>query len=192
MALIARGSSTKELRINDRIKAPQVRLIAEDGAQLGVVAVEEALKRAREVSLDLVEVAPQLEPPVCRLMDYGKFRYEQKRKKGQSAQKHHHVSKLKELRLYPRTQQHDVEVRLRQARRFLERGDKVLVTMIFRGREMTHIDLGRKVLEEFAVKLGDIAKVEQMPKLDSKRMGMVLVHHKHEQKAHEPNPPVAG
>jgi len=150
------------------------------------------LKKAREVSLDLVEVAPQLDPPVCRLLDYGKFRYEQKRKKGQSAQKRHHVSKLKELWLYPRTQQHDVDVRLRQARRFLERGDKVLVTMIFRGREMTHTELGRKMLDDFAAKLADIAKIEQMPKLESKRMGMVLVHHKHEHKSPEPTPPVAG
>ncbi len=125
-------------------------------------------------------------------MDYGKFRYEQKRKKGQSAQKHHRVSKLKDLRLHPRTQEHDVNVRLKRAREFLERGDKVLITITFRGREMAHVDLGRKLLDEFAAKLADIAKIEQMPKMESKLMAMVLVHQKHEHKPLAPPPPAAG
>jgi len=152
------------------------------------VPTTEALNKARDGGLDLVEVAPQSSPPVCRLMNYGKFKYAQKRQKSETPKKHH-VSKLKELWLHPKTERHDVEVRLRQARKFLERGDKVLVTMIFRGRELAHIDLGRKMLDGFAVELADIGRIEQFPRLESKRMGMLLVHQKTE-KPHEPTAPL--
>jgi translation initiation factor IF-3 len=178
--------SNKDLRINDRIKLPQIRLIAADGAQLGIITVDEGLRLAREAGLDLVEVAPQSEPPVCRLLDYGKFKYEQKRQKSEAQkvqQKKHHVAKLKELRLHPKTEKHDVDVRIRQARKFLERGDKVLVNMIFRGRELAHQDLGRKMLDEFAARLADVGKVEQVNRLEDKKLGLLLVQGKGEAKS---------
>ena len=164
-----------DLRVNEQIAVPQVRLIAEDGEQIGIVDTGEALAQARKGGLDLVEVSPQAEPPVCRIMNYGRHKYEHKHKRDQ---KKHHVSKLKELRLHPKTERHDIDVRLRQARRFLERGDRVLVNMIFRGREMAHVDLGRRLLESFAGELEDISKIEKFPSMDNRRMGMILVHHK--------------
>lgn len=163
-------STKDETRINDKIQAKEVRLVANNGDQVGVVPLEQALSKAKESGLDLVEVAPQASPPVCKIMDYGRMVYEKKR----SHRKHRHTPKIKELRLHPKTEKHDVDVRLRQARRFLERGDKVLVNMIFRGREMAHVDLGKKTLLEFAEQLSDIAKVEQHPKMQDRRMGLVL------------------
>jgi translation initiation factor IF-3 len=122
--------------------------------------------------LDLVLVAPAADPPVARIMDYGKFKYELKKKQHQP---HRHQSQLKELRLRPKTDEHDLEVRLGQARRFLERGDRVLVNMLFRGREVAHRDLGRELLDQFAAKLADVAKVEKPPTMEHARMGMILV-----------------
>jgi len=179
----------KGLRVNERIRAAQVRLVGEDGTQVGIVSLEEALKQAQAAKLDLVEVAPQADPPVCRIMNYGRYKYEHKHRQGP---KKHHVSKLKELRLRPKTERHDIEVRLRQARRFLERGDRVLVNMIFRGREMAHTDLGRRILEDFAAALEDVSKVEKPPSLENRRMGMILVHAKTgEKKSRKPAQPPA-
>ncbi len=150
-----------------------MRLIDSEGAQLGVVSIQEALAAAREAGMDLVEVAPAAQPPVCRIMDYGKFKYKQKKKTHQPGAKHH-VAQIKEVRLRPKTDTHDVEVKRNRARRFLERGDKVLVNMLFRGREMAHVDIGRERLEQFAADLEDIAKVENPPKMERNKMHMLL------------------
>jgi len=131
---------------------------------------------AREAELDLVEVAPQADPPVCRIMDYGRYKYQHHRQRHGGTR--HRVSRLKELRLRPNTNMHDVEVRIKQARRFLERGDRVLVTMIFRGREMVHVKTAAETLKHFAEQLQDVAKVEKEPTMEHRRMGMILVHHK--------------
>lgn len=163
-------SITQELRINERVFAKQVRLIGEDGAQLGVVSRQEALEKARELGTDLVEVAPQADPPVCRLMNYGKYKYRQKKK----TQQKQHVSQLKELRLRPKTDVHDLQTKIRQARKFLERKDKVLVNMMFRGRERAHTEIGREILLKFAQELEDIAKIEKGVTLDGRRMGLIL------------------
>lgn len=163
-------SITQELRINERIFAKQVRLIGEEGEQLGVVSKQEALEKARELGTDLVEVAPQADPPVCRLMSYGKYKYRQKKK----TQQKRHVSQLKELRLRPKTDVHDLQTKIRQARKFLERKDKVLVNMMFRGRERAHTEIGKEILLKFAQELEDIAKIEKDVRLDGRRMGMIL------------------
>lgn len=163
-------SITQELRINERIFAKQVRLIGEEGAQLGIVSRQEALEKARELGTDLVEVAPQADPPVCRLMSYGKYKYRQKKKTKQKQ----HVSQLKELRLRPKTDVHDLQTKIRQARKFLERKDKVLVNMMFRGRERAHTEIGKEILLKFAQELADIAKIEKDVTLDGRRMGLIL------------------
>ena len=150
-----------------------MRLVDAEGTQVGIVTRDEALEAARVVSLDLVEVAPAAKPPVCRIMDYGKFKYRQKKKGHQSGTKHH-VAQIKEIRLRPKTDTHDVQVKRDRARRFLDRGDKVLVNMLFRGREMAHRELGRDMLEQFAVDLEDIAKVENPPRMERNRMNMLL------------------
>ena len=131
---------------------------------------------AREAELDLVEVASDADPPVCPIMDYGRYKYQHQRQRHGGARRR--ISKLKELRLRPNTNPHDVEVRIKRARRFLERGDRVLVTMIFRGREMVHAGIAAQTLKDFAEQLQDVAKVEKEPTMEHRRMGMILVHHK--------------
>jgi len=162
--------------VNERIAEPTVIFVDQEGKVLGERPIQEALEAARAAGMDLVEVAPQAKPPVCRLMDYGKFKYQHQRQRSGGAK--HRASKLKELRLRPSTNKHDVEVRVKQARDFLERGDRVLVNMLFRGREMAHMDLGKKVLADFAQQLQDVAKVEKEPTFENRRMGMILVHNK--------------
>lgn len=162
------------LRVNNRIRAREVRLIGEDGSQIGVVSIREALHLAEEQNVDLVEVAPNASPPVCRLMDYGKFRYEQS-KKEREARKHQKQTELKEVRLRPKTDIHDLEVKAKQARRFLQTGDKVKFTVRFRGREMAHINIGREILEQIIENLRDVATVEQKPTLEGKAISVVLV-----------------
>ena len=144
-----------------------------EGNQLGVVSIDDALAAARDATLDLVEVAPQADPPVCRIMDFGKFKYKQKKKTHQSGPKHH-VAQVKEVRLRPKTDKHDVEVKMNRARRFLERRDKVLVNMLFRGREMAHVDIGKQILDRFAADLEDVAKVETPAKMERNKMHMLL------------------
>ena len=158
--------------VNDMIEAPIVRLISQEGEQLGMKPVAEARQLAEEAGQDLVLVAPGSEPPVARIMDYGKFKYELKKKQHHT---HKHQSQLKELRLRPKTEEHDLQVRISHARKFLERGDRVLVNMLFRGREMAHTDLGLLLLERFAEALSDIAKVEKAPSMEHRRLGMILV-----------------
>ena len=130
-------------RINEQIRISPVRVIAEDGAQLGIISVDEALRRARDVGLDLVEVAPNERPPVCRVMDFGKYKYEKKQKSHQTT----HHTKLKEIRLRPKTGEHDLDFKIKQARGFLLHKDKVQVSVVFRGRELAHIEEGRKVMD---------------------------------------------
>ena len=158
------------MRINERIRSSTVRLIDENGVQVGVISKEEAIAKAKGVESDLVEVAPDASPPVCRIMNYGKFKYKQKKKTHQKQ----HVVQLKELRLRPKTGEHDIQTKIRQARKFLENKDRVLINMMFKGRERAHAELGDEILKQIAAALEDIAKVEKDKISDERRMGMIL------------------
>ncbi|HRR42506.1 MAG TPA: translation initiation factor IF-3, partial [Syntrophales bacterium] len=144
-----------------------------EGKQLGIMTLQDALRQASEAGLDLVEVAPNSSPPVCRIMDYGKFRYQQS-KKMQVARKHQAVLQLKEIRLRPKTEEHDLQVKLRHIRRFLEENNKVKITMMFRGREIAYAEVGRKIMEGLMEGLGDIGTVDQQPKLEGRNMVMIV------------------
>ncbi len=158
-------------RVNDQIRISPVRLIGAAGEQLGVVPTAQALDMAREAQLDLVEVAPLERPPVCKIMDYGKFRYQQSRKGHKSKP---HQQKLKEIRVRPKTGDHDIETKVNQARKFLEHKDKVLVNVLFRGRELQHIDEGKRIIVGILEKLQDLAKIEKAPSMEGKRMTAML------------------
>jgi translation initiation factor IF-3 len=147
-------------------------VIGSGGEQLGVMAPEDAVRRAEEEGLDLVEVAPNSNPPVCRIMDYGRYKYEQKKKSGKSKG---HAASLKEVKLRPRTDQHDLDFKLRNARRFLMEGDKVKVTVMFRGREIVHTALGRQQLDKVKEMLGPLASVENPPRMEGRFLSMILV-----------------
>lgn len=159
--------------MNERIRATQVRVIGADGAQLGVMAPGEALRLAREHGVDLVEVAPQTAPPVCRIMDFNKFRYEERRRE-REAKKKHHIARLKEVKFKPHIETHDYRVKLERIRRFLLRGDQVKVTMVYRGRELAHTEVGKRILERLIEDLKPISKVERTPTLDGRFMTMVF------------------
>ncbi|UCF44583.1 MAG: translation initiation factor IF-3 [Planctomycetota bacterium] len=164
------------LRVNTAIRVDTVRLIDESNNQAGIVDVREAISRAREVGLDLVEVAPTSDPPVCRIMDYGKWLYQQKRKVREAHKKHHHHSTtLKEIRLRPETEKHDLDIKLRHAREFIEKGHKVQFTIFFRGRQMLHKEQGYAMLEQITETLQDLAKVERPGAMSGKRMTLLLV-----------------
>ena len=163
----------RQLRINERIRISQVRVIAADGAQLGVMNPVDATKLAREQGLDLVEVAPQTTPPVCRIMDFNKFRYEEQRRE-REAKKKHHVAKLKEVKFKPHIEEHDYKVKLDMLKRFLIRGDQAKVTMVYRGRELAHTELGRKILDRLIDDLKALSRVERNPALDGRFMTMVI------------------
>jgi translation initiation factor IF-3 len=163
----------KSLRVNEQIRISPIRLIDHENEQIGVVDLDDAKRRAREAGLDLVEVAPTSRPPVCRIMDYGKWKYQQK-KKEQKARSHSKQSELKEVRLRPKIDTHDLQIKMDKAREFLEEGDKVQFTMLFRGREMAHQNLGLKQMQEIVEKLGDQSKVESTPRMMGRRMTMVL------------------
>ena len=152
------------LRVNKQIRAPKVRLIGPDGSQIGVLPIKEALIKAQEANLDLVEIAPNAQPPVCKIIDYGKFRYDQTKREKESKKFQHQV-KVKEVKLKPNIDEHDFHTKLKQARQFVEKGNKVKVTCMFRGREMAHTELGQKVVEKFCKGLEDIALVESPAKL---------------------------
>jgi translation initiation factor IF-3 len=158
-------------RINEQIRISPVRLIGVNGEQLGVVPTSQAMEMAREAQLDLVEVAANERPPVCKIMDYGKFRYQQSRKGTKTKP---HQQKLKEIRVRPKTGDHDVETKINQARKFLEHKDKVLVYVLFKGRELQHIDEGRRIISMILEKLNDLAKVEKAPTMEGKRMTAML------------------
>ncbi len=163
----------RQLRVNERIRISQVRVIGPDGAQLGVMSPPDALRIAREHGLDLVEVAPQTAPPVCRIMDFNKFRYEEQRREREAKRKHH-VAKLKEVKFKPRIEEHDYQVKLARIRKFLLRGDQVKLTMVYRGRELAHTELGRRILDRLVEDLKAISRVERMPALDGRFMTMVI------------------
>jgi translation initiation factor IF-3 len=159
--------------LNDRIRSPEVRLVGPDGDQIGVVATQEAVRRARELDLDLVEVAPQANPPVCRIMDYGKFKYERDIRQ-KEARKKQARTELKEIKFRPKIDAHDYGTKKGHVERFLRGGHKVKVTIMFRGREMTHTELGRKILDRLVGDLGEMVTVESMPKQEGRNMIMVI------------------
>ena len=154
-------------RINEQIRVTPVRVIGADGAQLGILATDEAMKQARLADLDLVEVAPTERPPVCRIMDYGKFKYQQKKRQHKG---HAHQTKIKEIRVRPKTGDHDIQVKVSKAREFLSHKDKVIVTVVFRGRELAHVEEGRRVIDEVLEQLADVSKVEVPPAHHGRRM----------------------
>jgi translation initiation factor IF-3 len=158
-------------RMNEQIRISPIRLIGANGEQLGIVPTAQAQEMAREANLDLVEVAPTDRPPVCKIMDYGKHRYEQSRK--QNKQKTHQ-QKLKEIRVRPKTGVHDIDTKINQARKFLEHKDKVLLNVLFRGRELQHIEEGQRIIHGMLEKLADVAKVEKAPSMEGKRMTAML------------------
>ncbi|WP_270179538.1 translation initiation factor IF-3 [Alkalihalobacillus sp. CinArs1] len=161
------------MNVNEGIRAREVRLVGADGNQIGVKSKNEALDMARNANLDLVMVAPNAKPPVCRIMDYGKFRYEQQ-KKEKEARKKQKVITVKEVRLSPNIEEHDFNTKLRNARKFLDKGDKVKASIRFRGRMITHSDIGKKVLERLAEDCKDIATVESKPKMEGRSMFLIL------------------
>jgi translation initiation factor IF-3 len=159
--------------VNEQIRISPVRVVGANGEVLGILATAEAQKMAVEAGLDLVEVAPNVRPPVCKIMDFGKFKYEQKRKQTKSTKQHQ--QQLKEIRLRPKTGEHDIGFKVKQARTFLEDGDKVKVNVLFRGRENAHHEKGREILTQVISALEDISKVEALPRMDSGRsMSCVL------------------
>ncbi len=158
--------------MNELIISSEIRVIADGGEQLGVMTPSDALTRAQEVGLDLVEVAPGSKPPVCRIMDYGRYKYERKKKMGKNKG---HTASLKEVKLRPRTDQHDLDFKLKNARRFLTDGDKVKVTVMYRGREMVHREFGYRQLKHVTELLSDIANVENPPRMEGRFLSMILV-----------------
>ncbi|MDR2050963.1 MAG: translation initiation factor IF-3 [Deltaproteobacteria bacterium] len=161
------------VRRNDQIRAREVRVIDEEGEQLGILPRSEAISLAREGGLDLVEVAPNADPPVCRIMDYGKFRYEEQKKK-QEAKKRQVVVQLKEIKLRPKTDDHDYQTKVTHIRRFLGEGDRCKVTIFFRGREIVHKDRGQIMLDKVLEDTKDIAKMEQEPRTEGRTLHMLL------------------
>ncbi len=159
--------------MNERIRAREVRLVAPDGSQIGVKTIDEARWLASQLGLDLVEVAPDARPPVCRLMDYGKYKYEQSVKE-REARKRQTRTVIKEVKFRPKIDQHDYVVKMRRAAEFLEEGDKVKVTMMFRGREVTHPEIGHRILSRLSEDVGEMGTVEQGPKLEGRNMTMLL------------------
>jgi len=165
--------ASKGPRINERIRIREIRVIGADGSQLGIMTPQEAMEKAYALGFDLVEVAPEARPPVCKIMDYGKYRYEQS-KKEREARKKQTVIQVKEIKMRPKTEEHDFQFKMRHAERFLKEGNKAKVTMMFRGREMVHMDLGMKLLLKFAEGLKELAHVEQQAKVEGRAMSMIL------------------
>ncbi len=163
----------KEVAINWEIKAPEVRVIDPDGKQVGVLPVKEAIKIAEERGLDLVEVAPNSQPPVCRIMNYGKYKYQQS-KRTQEARKHQTIIHIKEVKVRPRTEEHDFQFKLRHVKRFLDEGNKVKISILFRGREIAHPEFGKELLNRFIEGVKDVIVIEQSPRLEGRNMVMIL------------------
>jgi translation initiation factor IF-3 len=166
----------KELRINEKILSREVRVINLEGEQLGIFPIAEALNIAREASRDLVEVSPNASPPVCRIMDYGKFKYEQSKKTYQAKKKKHvpRVTHIKEIKVRPKTEEHDLQFKIRHIKKFLTQGDKAKITLIFRGREITHPERGKEVMDRIAEEIEDVGIVENPAKLEGRNMIMLL------------------
>lgn len=168
-----RYKAISELQINEQIRDKEIRLIGADGEQLGIVSAKEALKLAEEAELDLVKIAPTAKPPVCKIIDYGKYRYEQARKE-KDAKKKQKTVELKEIRLSPNIEANDLNTKVNSARKFIEKGNKVKVTLRFRGREMAHMNSSKHILDDFAEALADVAVVEKPAKVEGRSLGMVL------------------
>lgn len=164
---------SNELRINEEIRAKEIRVVSLDGEQLGIMSVRDALRIAAEKELDLVEVAPTAKPPVCRIMDYGKYRYEQS-KREREARKKQRIIEIKEIRMTPKIETHDFQVKVKAAQKFLKDGDKVKAIIRFRGREIVHADLGKTILMQLYEDLRDGAVMEREPKIEGKNMIMIL------------------
>ena len=167
-------SIISELMINEQIRDREIRLIGEDGEQLGIMSARDAMKLAREANLDLVKIAPTAKPPVCKIIDYGKYRYEQARRE-KEARKKQKTIEVKEIRLSPNIDANDLNTKVNQARKFVSGGNKVKVAVRFRGRELAHTAVGKTILEDFAQKLSDIAVIDKPAKLEGKSMVMFLV-----------------
>lgn len=167
------GKAISELFINEQIRDKEVRVIGEDGEQLGIMSSKEALKLAEEAGVDLVKIAPTAKPPVCKIVDYGKFKYEQTRKE-KEAKKKQRTIEIKEIRLSPNIDTNDLNTKVNAARKFITKGDRVKVTLRFRGREMTHMNNSKHILDDFAQALSDIAVVEKAPKVEGRSMTMFL------------------
>ena len=160
-------------RVNGRIRAPEIRLIGAEGENVGVVTPARGLAMAEEAGLDLVEISPNANPPVCKIMDFGKFKYDQQKREAEAKKKQKTIE-VKEVKFRPNTDTHDYDVKMRNVTRFLESGDKVKVTLRFRGREMAHQNLGRQLLERVAADTEGLGKVENMPKMEGRQMIMVI------------------
>ena len=171
--IIATAGKSKELEINGQIRDREVRLIGADGEQKGVVSIQVAMRAAEEAGLDLVKIAPTAKPPVCKIVDYGKYRYEQARKE-KEAKKKQKVIDVKEIRLSPNIDTNDLNTKVNAAKKFLTKGDKVKVTLRFRGREMAHMNSSKHILDDFAASLSDVAVVEKAPKVEGRSMTMFL------------------
>jgi len=174
-----------EVRVNERIRVPQVRVIGDDGSQVGVLPTREALTLAQSKGLDLVEVSPTARPPVCRIMDYGKFKYEQNRR-ARKAKKKQHQMQLKEIKMRPKIEDHDYDFKVQHARDFLSQRDKVKVTVTFRGREMAHQDIGMKLIQQVIADLADVSSVESPPRSEGRTLNAVLMPRQQQPAAKSP------
>ncbi len=175
--LMMEGKAISDLMINEQIRDKEVRLIGENGEQLGIMSAREAFRLAEEAELDLVKIAPTAKPPVCKIVDYGKYRYEQVRRE-KEARKKQKVIEIKEIRLSPNIDTNDLNTKVNAARKFLSKGDRVKITLRFRGREMAHMNNSRHILDDFAESLSDIAVVEKAPKVEGRSMTMFLAEKK--------------
>ena len=171
------GITISDLMINEQIRDKEVRVIGQDGEQLGIMSAKEALALADEAGVDLVKIAPTAKPPVCRIVDYGKFRYEQTRRE-KEAKKKQHVVEIKEIRMSPNIDTNDLNTKISAAKKFLSKGDRVKVTLRFRGREMAHMQNSKHILDDFAEALADIAVVDKAPKVEGRTMTMFLAEKK--------------
>lgn len=171
--LMGRYKTISDLMINEQIRDREIRLVGEDGAQLGIMPTREAMRMAEEAGLDLVKIAPTAKPPVCKIVDYGKYKYEQVRKE-KEARKKQRTTEVKEIRLTPNIDTNDLNTKISAARKFLTKGDKVKITLRFRGREMAHMNNSRHILDDFAKSLSDVAVVEKNAKVEGRSMTMFL------------------
>ena len=172
-----RCKTISELMINEQIKDKEVRVIGEDGEQLGVMSSREALRMAQEAELDLVKIAPTAKPPVCKIVDYGKYKYEQIRRE-KEAKKKQKIVEVKEIRLSPNIDTNDLNTKINATRKFIAKGNKVKITLRFRGREMAHMQTSKHILDDFAEQMADVAIVEKVPKLEGRSISMVLTEKK--------------
>lgn len=167
------GVNISEVMMNEQIRDPEIRVVGENGEQLGIMSSAEALNKAREMGLDLIKIAPTAKPPVCKIVDYGKYRYEQIRRE-KDARKKQKVTEVKEIRLSPNIDINDLNTKANQARKFITKGDKVKVSLRFRGREMAHINTGREIIDNFVEKLSDCAVVDKAAKMEGRSLVVIL------------------